>query len=75
MGSFSTKSLIISKEALPEPIIIPDRIVVRLKEPLDKIVSTFFLDSRCFERWVSLTIPLKYITCLTAVFEMYFLKL
>ena len=43
MGSFSTKSLIISKEALPEPIIIPDLIVVT-KCDMEKLSNQTFSD-------------------------------
>ena len=44
MGNFSTKSRIISKEALPEPIMIPARKVVSANFPLLNSVSTFFLN-------------------------------
>jgi hypothetical protein len=41
-GSLLTKSRIISKEALPEPTIIPALSVVVGKVPVFRMVSTFF---------------------------------
>ena len=58
-GSFSTRSLIISKEALPEPTIMPARKAVNGICPLLKIFSTASLDDKCFERCCSFTIPVK----------------
>ena len=58
-GSLLTKSRIISKEALPEPTIIPARKVVVANVPVFKISSTFFLEDKCFDNDVSFTIPLK----------------
>ena len=68
-GSFSTKSRIISNEALPEPTIIPALRQVKLKFPFSSSSSTVFLERRCLDKLDSLTIPLKYITCLTLVLE------
>jgi hypothetical protein len=44
IGSLLTKSRIISKEALPEPTIIPALSVVVGKVPVFRMVSTFFLE-------------------------------
>ena len=49
----------ISKEALPEPRIIPAFKVVSANFDPDKIDSTFFLELRCFDNSVALLIPLK----------------
>ena len=48
-GSFSTKSRIISNDALPDPTMIPALRVVKLNVPVCNIPSTRFLDSKCFE--------------------------
>ena len=48
IGNFSTRSLIISNEELPSPIIIPARSAVKLYSPSANSISTFF----------SLSIPL-----------------
>ena len=74
-GNFSTKSLIISNEALPDPTIIPAFNVVSAKLESDKIDSTFFLDDKCFDSSLALLIPLKYITCWALVCSILFLKL
>ena len=58
-GNFSTKSLIISKDELPEPTIIPALKVVKAYFFERKVFSTFFLESKCFDSFVSLVIPLK----------------
>ena len=58
-GNFSTKSLIISKEELPEPTIMPALKVVSEYVFDCKIISTFFLDNKCFDSLVSFVIPLK----------------
>ena len=65
----------ISKDALPEPTIIPAFKVVSAKREPDKIVSTFFRDDKCFESYSALLIPLRYTTCLAWVFSMLLLKL
>ena len=59
MGSFSTRSRIISKEELPDPTIIPDLKVVKLYISDFKVDSTFFLESKCLESLVSLVITLR----------------
>ena len=49
MGSFSTRSRMISNDALPDPTIIPARNTVKAYLSLFKISSTFLLELRCFE--------------------------
>ncbi|MNY37917.1 hypothetical protein D3C86_1725070 [compost metagenome] len=66
-GSLFTKSRIISKEALPDPTIIPARNVVSGTVDFPKILSTFFLEDKCFESDLSFTIPLKYTICCAEV--------
>ena len=66
-GSFSTRSRIISNDALPLPRMIPALSVVRWYEPLESSSSTVLRDPRCFDRVAVLTIPLRYITCFTRV--------
>ena len=58
-GNFSTKSLIISNEELPEPTIIPALKVVNAYLFDCNMLCTFFLDNKCFESFVSFVIPLK----------------
>ena len=53
-GSFSTKSLIISNEELPDPTIIPALKVVRAYCLDWSVFSTFFLERRCLDNLVSL---------------------
>ena len=48
-GNFSHRSLIISKEELPEPTIIAARKTVRWKSPLYKVSSTALRDFKCLE--------------------------
>lgn len=59
IGSFSTKSRIISNEVPPEPIIMAARKTVSDASASDNKVSAFFLELRCFERESSLEIPLR----------------
>ncbi|MPM27094.1 hypothetical protein SDC9_73599 [bioreactor metagenome] len=59
IGNFSTKSRIISKEALPDPTIIPALKVVNATLELASIVSTFLRDCKCFDKCASFTIPLR----------------
>jgi len=58
-GNFSTKSLIISNEELPEPTIIPALKVVNAYFFEARASSTFLRDCRCFYSISSLVIPLK----------------
>ena len=58
-GSFSTISLMISKEELPDPTMIPALKVVRPYFFEAKVFSTFFLDNKCLESFVSFVMPLK----------------
>ena len=58
-GSLLTKSRIISKEALPEPTMIPALKVVIANFPLFKTSSTFFLEDKCLDSDLSFTMPLK----------------
>ena len=59
MGNFSTKSRIISKEALPEPTMIPALKVVSAKVELANMLSTFLREDKCFDNSFEFTIPLK----------------
>ena len=58
-GSFSTRSRMISNDALPDPTIIPARKTVNAYFSLFKMSSTFRLDFRCFESLLSFEIPLN----------------
>ncbi len=58
-GSLLTKSRMISKEALPEPTMIPALKVVDAKFPEVSIFSTLFREDKCFDKDLSLTIPLR----------------
>ena len=59
IGSFSTRSLIISKDALPEPTIIPARKAVSGILLSFNLFSTARRECKCFDRCVSFTIPVK----------------
>ncbi len=58
-GSLLTKSRIISKEALPEPTMMPALKVVMAKRPVLRTSSTAFREAKCLDKITSLTIPLK----------------
>ena len=59
MGNFSTRSLIISKDALPEPIMMPDLKLVKLYLPFASSSSTALREAKCFDNISSLIIPPK----------------
>ena len=58
-GNLLIKSRIISKEALPDPTIIPALKVVVANFPVFKTSSTIFLEDKCLDSDLSFTIPLK----------------
>ncbi len=58
-GNFSVRSRMISKEALPEPIMIAARKTVNAALAVCKTSSTFRRESRCSDKFSSLVMPLK----------------
>ena len=59
MGNFSTRSLIISKDALPEPTMIPALMTVSGILPAERTDSTFLRDFKWSDNSSSLAIPPK----------------
>ena len=81
IGSFSTKSHMISKEALPEPIIIPALKVVKLISPSLSSTSTFFLESKLWQIWfidnptqIDNVIYVYLLKCISKIYSRLFFK-